>query len=150
MSRLNKSTCERIRVCRRHYSFTQAMPTVAPRPTTIPRRIIELGNSQSHHRIMALKSPHCGKQNSSGMQTYQTTSMIASQSLGLVGLIRLMLRDGRFHETYKMREHRSLPGEYGNQMRSVWFHHPRFDVISKRSPVTDVSDGRIEHVQQVR
>ena len=74
----------------------QAMPTVAPRPTTIPT------------------------------QTYQTTLMIDSQSLGEVevglGLIRLTLRDGRFHETYKIREQRSLHGEYGEQMRSVRFH----------------------------
>ena len=58
--------------------------------------------------------------------TYQTTLTIYSQSLGKVevglGLIRLTLRDGRFHETYKMREKRSLPGEYGKQMRSVRFH----------------------------
>jgi len=48
MSRLNESTCERSRGCRRHYSFTQAMPTVAPRPSTIPRRIFELGLTHSH------------------------------------------------------------------------------------------------------
>ena len=52
--------------------------------------------------------------------------MIDSQSLGEaevgLGLIRLMLRDGRFHETYKMREQRSLLGEYVEQMRSVRFH----------------------------
>jgi len=52
--------------------------------------------------------------------------MIDSQSLGEVevglGLIRLTLRDGRFHETYKIREQRSLHGEYGEQMRSVRFH----------------------------
>jgi len=59
-------------------------------------------------------------------QTYQTTLIIDSQSLGEaevgLGLIRLMLRDGRFHETYKMREQRSLLGEYVEQMRSVRFH----------------------------
>jgi len=62
MSRLNESTCERSRGCRRHYSFTQAMPTVAPRPTTIPRRIFELSLTHSHTVASWHWSPHCGKQ----------------------------------------------------------------------------------------
>ena len=110
------------------------MPTVAPRPTkatTIPR------------------------------QTYQTTLMIDSQSLGEVevglGLIRLTLRDGRFHETYKMRERKECgpqcgplggaerPTLWGGTTRNFWGGSTRYVGGSTRGGSTGTTRRSSAH-----